>query len=164
MSMSSCEELIHLSSLSRSLQFCDLTWVGEVWELILQYQVVTEVWDRACQPQDTPPNTYFSTLDAGTVVPLLQSQLTGKMAISFSSTPEGISTLLCEMGRSILLSMLFGNTTSNGKVPVEVNECKGISHAGQWRQRTFSLWELGIIVLNDLETRFLHHKYWPVIL
>lgn len=82
----------------------------------LQYKAVIEVWVRACQPQNTSPNTCFSAVDAGTegYVPLLLSQLTGKMAISFNSTTEGISTLLCEMGRSILLSMPLGNT-SNGK-------------------------------------------------
>lgn len=66
------------------------------------------MWDRACQPQDTSPNTYFSAVDAGIEVPL-RSQVTGKMAISFSSTTEGISTLLCE---SVLLSMLLGNTSN----------------------------------------------------
>lgn len=99
------------------------------------------MWDRARQPQDTSPNTSFSAVDADIegYVPLLLSQLTGKMAISFGSASKGISTLLCEMGRSVLPSTLLGNTASNEKVTVEVNECKGISHAGQWRQRSFSL-------------------------
>lgn len=75
------------------------------------------MWDRACQPPNTSPNSSFSAVDADTegCVPLLLSQLTGKMAISFSSTTEGIFTFLWEMGRSILLSMPLGNTTSNGK-------------------------------------------------
>lgn len=59
-------------------------------------------------------------------MPLLLSQLTGKMAISFSSTTEGVSILLREMGRSVLLSTTLGNATGNGKVPVEVNECKQV--------------------------------------
>lgn len=55
------------------------------------------------------------------------------------------------MGGSILLSLPFGNTTSNGKnVQAEISECKGISYAGQWRQRSFSLWETRILLLNDL--------------
>lgn len=95
------------------------------------------MWDRACQPK-TSLQTPISQAGAEGCVLLLLSQLTGKMAISFSSTTGGISSLLCEMGRSILLSMPLRSTTSNGKVPVEVKECKGIGHAGQWRQRSFS--------------------------
>lgn len=127
----------------------DVPCVGDMWENHFSGGLWVAVCRRTCQPQNT--TDIFLCWCRYYGVPLLLPQLSEKTDVWFISITGENFYLFGKMGRSILLSLPFVNTTSNGKnVQVEISESKGISQAGQQRQRSFSLWKTGIIVLNDL--------------
>lgn len=127
----------------------DVPCVGDMWENHFGGGLWVAVCRRACQPQNT--THIFLCWYRCYGVPLLLPQLSEKTDIWFIGITRENFYLFGKTGRSILLSPPFVNTTSNGKnVQVEISESKGISQAGQQRQRSFSLWKTGIIVLNDL--------------